>query len=77
MTSPSELRELFSWDGARVRIRDTFLDEAMTVPLEGTVCDVFPRPDWAQLAYVVMFDHDEKGPPGGEFTRDRLERLTA
>jgi hypothetical protein len=39
----------------------------------GTVHDVIGRPDWGELAYVVMFDHDDPGlPPGGEFTRHAL-----
>ncbi len=66
MTFPSK--------GTRVRICGTYLDEALTQPLEGTVADVFPDPDrGGGLAYVVMFDHDDtRLPPGGEFSLDRL-----
>jgi hypothetical protein len=60
-------------NGTRVRIRDTYLDEAMTEPLLGTIEDVFWRPDWQAFAFVVMFDHgDDRLSPGGEFSGNRL-----
>jgi hypothetical protein len=60
--------------GARVTLKDAYLDEAQTRPVTGTVEDMFRRPDWGNAtAHVVMFDHDEPMmPPGGEFTADRL-----
>ncbi|MEX2613027.1 MAG: hypothetical protein WD380_05575 [Gaiellaceae bacterium] len=52
------------------------VDDVVRVRSEGyvgTVRDVIGRPDWGELAYVVMFDHDDPGlPPGGEFTRQAL-----
>jgi hypothetical protein len=63
--------------GGRIRLKDAFLDEALTRPVIGTVEDVYRRPDWGnQVAYVVMFDHDEpRMPPGGEFTANLLVPL--
>lgn len=71
MTSPSSLGLTV---GSRVRVKGAYLDEALTVPVVGTVKDVFPRPDWGgQDAFVVMFDHGDPGlPPGGEFPAHRL-----
>jgi hypothetical protein len=51
--------------GATVHVKNT--------PYSGTVEDVFERPDWGELAYVVMFDHDDPSlPPGGEFSAGML-----
>jgi len=63
--------------GTRVKVKDAYLDEAMTRPVTGTVEDIYQRPDWRNaMAYVVMFDHDEpRMPPGGEFTADVLDTL--
>lgn len=62
--------------GTRVRVKDTYLDQGLTRPLVGTVKDVFSYPDYRNGTdvYVVMFDHDDPTlPPGGEFSRNRLE----
>jgi hypothetical protein len=63
--------------GMRVKLKDAYLDEAMTRPVTGTIKDMFPRPDWGgAIAHVVMFDHDDPTkPPGGEFTGDCLAAL--
>ena len=60
--------------GDRVWLRGAYLDEACTLPVVGTVGDMFARPDWGgAIAHVVMFEHDVPGlPPGGAFTADRL-----
>jgi len=60
--------------GTRVRLKNAYLDDALTQPVTGTVRDIFPRPDWGNvMAYCVIFDHDEPMlPPGGEFSANRL-----
>ncbi len=68
--------------GTRVRLKDTYLDEALTQPVTGTVRDI-QHPDWNNPAtypvttYVVMFDHEDPSlPPGGEFSARTLEALS-
>jgi hypothetical protein len=57
--------------GTHVRVKDTYLDEALQTPLVGTVKDILEY-DGARR-FVVMFDHDDQSfPPGGEFSADRL-----
>ena len=52
--------------GSRVTVRGT--------PFTGTVEDSLWRPDWGTMAFVVSFDDvGPSQPPGGEFTRRRLE----
>jgi hypothetical protein len=74
--------------GTRVRIKDTYCDEACTIPLVGTVKDILDDgyPDEhgrfdGVTRYVVLIDeepvraagHDPRMfPPGGEFSEDRL-----
>lgn len=56
--------------GARVRVKDAYLDVAMTQPLFGTI-----RGYIEELGlFIVMFEHgDPSRPPGGEFSINRLE----
>lgn len=64
--------------GTRVAIRDTYLDEALTRPLVGTIRDRLYRDDWGAISFVVMFDHDNRMlPPGGEFQAHRLMEVHA
>jgi hypothetical protein len=55
----------------------TYLDEACTRPVYGTVGDVYQGTD-GFMRFVVMFEHNEPMmPPGGEFVGQHLEFLEA
>jgi hypothetical protein len=69
--------------GTRVSLKDTYADPGEQKPVTGTVEDILNYD--AVDRYVVMFDEEtmttakENGllaPPGGEFSRDRLELST-